>query len=105
MRAARYGPCLQAAAFLVIAITVYGTGPAAAFLRIGGRGGRETAVLENGVFGFRNILGGGGGFPGVKAQKFHNLGFDLIAQVDVFVQQGTHLFAALAQLFCAEGEP
>lgn len=51
------------------------------------------------------ILGCGSEFLGVQAQEFHNLGFYLVAQVDVLVQQGAHFFAALAQLFSAKSEP
>ena len=90
---------------LIETVTLDDTGPAAACIRTGCRACRISQSTRTGSWLFRIIFGGGGEFPGVKAQKFHNLGFDLIAQVDVFVQQGTHLFAALAQLFCAEGEP
>ena len=38
----------------------------------------------------------------MHAQEFRDLGFDLAAQFRVLVQQGTDLFAALAQLFGAE---
>ena len=38
----------------------------------------------------------------MHAQEFRDLGFDLATQFRVLVQQGTDLFAALAQLFGAE---
>ena len=62
-------------------------------------------VSGDGVQPLILIFGCGGKFLGVKAQKFHNLGFYLVAQVDVFVQQGAHFFTALAQLFRAKGKP
>ena len=62
-------------------------------------------VSGDGVQPLILIFYGGCEFFGVQAQKFHNLGFYLVAQVDVFVQQGAHFFTALAQLFRAKGEP
>ena len=62
-------------------------------------------VSGDGVQPLILIFGCGGEFLGVQAQKFHNLGFYLVAQVDVLVQQGAHFFTALTQLFGAKGEP
>lgn len=68
---------------------------------------RENALIINGdgVQPLILIFGCGGELLGVQAQKFHNLGFYLVAQVDVLVQQGAHFFTALAQFFGAKGEP
>ena len=51
------------------------------------------------------ILFAGGELLRMHAQEFRHLGFDLAAQFGILVQQGADLFAALAQLFGAEGEP
>ena len=62
-------------------------------------------VSGDGVQPLILIFDGGCEFFGMQTQKFHNLGFYLVAQVDIFVQQGAHFFTALPQLFSAKGEP
>lgn len=68
---------------------------------------RENGLVVNGdgVQPLILVFGCGGEFLGVQTQKFHNLGFNLVAQVDVLVQQGAHFFTALAQFFRAKGKP
>ena len=63
-------------------------------------------VVDGGVFGvregfFRCVHDG----PRVHAQMLDELALDGVAQLGGFIEQGTDLFLALAELFGPEGEP
>ena len=62
-------------------------------------------VSGRGGFAIVQVFFCGDKFFGVQAQKFHNLGFNLVAQIKVFVQQRAYFFASLPELFRAKGKP